>query len=159
MKGENVCLRCTSKTYHAHWQLRLEFPSARELGEAGNRCAYAQVLSLPYAFPPSKESLSSFCQLVVCVTAGVQQMLSELNSSLNPGTHSCFSHVQPFATPWTIACQTALSMGFYRQDSWSGLPFPPPGNLPDPRIEPMSPAAPALQVDSLPLSQQGSHRY
>ena len=113
----------------------------------------------PICIPPSKESLSSFCQLVVCVTAGVQQMLSELNSSLNPCTLSCFSRVQLFATPWTTVYQTALSMGFYRQDYWSGLPFPPPGNLLDPRIEPMSPAAPALQADSLPLSQQGSHRY
>ena len=42
-----------------------------------------------------------------------------------------------------------LSMGFSRQEYWSGLPFPSPGDLPDPGIEPMSPASPALQVDSL----------
>ena len=44
-----------------------------------------------------------------------------------------------FATLWTIACQAPLSMGFPRQEYWSGLPFPSPGNLPDPRIEPTSP--------------------
>ena len=50
------------------------------------------------------------------------------------------------ATPWTIACQAPLSMGFSRQEYWSGLPFPSPGDLPDPGIEPGSPA---LHADSL----------
>ena len=45
-----------------------------------------------------------------------------------------------FATLWTEACQALLSMGFPRQEHWSGLPFPPPGDLPDPGIEPSSPA-------------------
>ena len=51
-----------------------------------------------------------------------------------------------FATTWTVAHQASLSMGFSRQEHWSGLPFPSPGDLPDPEIEPRSPA---LQVDSL----------
>ena len=50
------------------------------------------------------------------------------------------------ATPWTVACQAPLLMGFPRQDYWSGLPFPSPGNLPKPGIEP---GPPTLQVDSL----------
>ena len=50
-------------------------------------------------------------------------------------------------TPWTVASEVPLSMGFSRQKYWSGLPFPSPGNLLDPGIEPESPA---LQVDSLP---------
>ena len=50
------------------------------------------------------------------------------------------SQVQLSATPWTVACQTSLSMGFPKQDYWSGLSFPPPGDLPDPCIELMSPA-------------------
>ena len=70
---------------------------------------------------------------------------------------SCFSHDQPFATPWTH--QTPLSMGFSRQESWSGLPCPPPGDFPDTGIEPVPPAASALQVDSLPLSHLGSPAY
>ena len=49
-------------------------------------------------------------------------------------------------TPWTVACQAPLSMGFPKQEYWSGLPFPSPGNLLNPGIEPGSPA---LQVDSL----------
>ena len=59
------------------------------------------------------------------------------------------------ATPWTVAHQAPLSMGFPRQEYCSGLPLPTPGDLPDPGIEPESPALP---VDSLPLSYQGSPR-
>ena len=58
-----------------------------------------------------------------------------------------------FATPWTIAHQAPLLMGFSRQEYWSGLPFPSPGDLPDPRIKPTSPV---LAVDSLTLSPLGS---
>ena len=65
---------------------------------------------------------------------------------------SCFSCVQLFATLWTLAHQSPLSMGFSRQEYWSGLPGPPLGDLPDPGIEPASPVAPALQADSLLLS-------
>ena len=54
------------------------------------------------------------------------------------------SHVQLFATPWTVARQAPLSMGFSRQEYWSGLPFPPLGDLPNPGIEPASPVSPAL---------------
>ena len=54
------------------------------------------------------------------------------------------SHVWLFVTPWTVACQAPLSMGFSRQEYWNGLPFPPPGNFPDPGIETTSPASPAL---------------
>ena len=49
-------------------------------------------------------------------------------------------------TPWTVACQAPQSIGFSRQEYWSGLPFPSPGDLPDPGIEP---GTPALQADSL----------
>ena len=69
---------------------------------------------------------------------------------------SCFSRVQLFVRLWTVARQAPLSMGFSRQEYWNGLPRPPPGDLPDPGIEPTSPVAPALQADSLPLSHQGS---
>ena len=59
------------------------------------------------------------------------------------------SRIQLFATPWTVACQGPLSMGFSRQEYWSGLPFPPPGDLSDPGIEAESPA---LLVGDLLLS-------
>ena len=57
------------------------------------------------------------------------------------------NHVRIFATPWTIDYQAPPSMGFSRQECWSGLPFPSPGDLPDPGIKPGSPV---LQADTLP---------
>ena len=63
-------------------------------------------------------------------------------------TKSCL----PLATPWTVACQSPLSMGSSRQEYWSGFPFPSPGDFPDPGIEPGSLV---LQADSLPTELQG----
>ena len=65
-----------------------------------------------------------------------------------------WSRVRLFAIPWTVAYQAPLSMGFSRQEYWSGLPFPSPGDLPDPGIEPGSPA---LQADA--LSSEPPTRY
>ena len=62
------------------------------------------------------------------------------------------SHVWLFVTPWTVARQAPLTMGFIRQEYWSGLPCPSPGDLPDPGIEPGSSA---LQPDSLPSEPPG----
>ena len=62
------------------------------------------------------------------------------------------SHVQLFATPWTVAYQASPCMGFSKQQNWSGLPFPSPGDLPDPGIEPGSPT---LQADALPSDPPG----
>ena len=62
------------------------------------------------------------------------------------------SHVRLFATPWTVAYQALPSMGFSRQEYWSVLPFPSPGDLPNPGIEPGSPA---LQADALPSEPPG----
>ena len=53
---------------------------------------------------------------------------------------SRFSHVQLFVMLWTVAHQASLSIGFPSQEYWNGLPYPSPGDLPDPGIEPMSPA-------------------
>ena len=69
-----------------------------------------------------------------------------LHFSLNYNYYYCvvFSHVWLFASPWTVALQAPLSMGFPRQKYWSGLPFPSPGNFSDPGIEPSSLVSPAL---------------
>ena len=63
------------------------------------------------------------------------------------------SHVRLFATPWT-AYQAPLSMGFSRQECWSGFPFPSPRDLPDPGIEPVSPTVQAETLPSEPLSRR-----
>ena len=62
------------------------------------------------------------------------------------------SRVRFFVTPWTVAYQAPLSMGFSRQGYWSGLPFPSPGDIPNPEIKPGSPA---LQADALPSELPG----
>ena len=62
------------------------------------------------------------------------------------------SHVRLSATPWTVAYQAPPAMGFSRQEYWSGVPFPSPGDLPDPGIKPGSPA---LQADALPSEPPG----
>ena len=66
---------------------------------------------------------------------------------------SCSVMSNSFVTIWIVARQAPLFVGFPRQRHWSGLPFPSPGDLPDPGIEPTSPA---LRVNSLPLSHWGS---
>ena len=86
--------------------------------------------------------LQSTEQSSLCRTVGSYQ-LSVLCAVL------CFSlsRVRLCATLWTVACQAPLSLGFSREEYWSGLLFPSPGDLPDPGIEP---ASPAFQADSLP---------
>ena len=70
----------------------------------------------------------------------------------------CVSHsvVTLLSHELYVAFQAPLSMEFSRQEYWRGLPCPPPGDLPNPRIEPVSPEASALKADSLPLSHQAS---
>ena len=67
----------------------------------------------------------------------------------------CISHVCPFATLWTIAHQAPVSLGLSRQEYWSGLPCPPPGDPPNPGVKPVSAA---LQADSLPTEPHGKPR-
>ena len=82
---------------------------------------------LTWSFTP--ETVWKHCNMVLCVHAC---MVSHV------------SHVRLFASPWTVARQAPLSTGFSRQDSWSGLPCPPPGDLPDPGTEPTSLMSPVL---------------
>ena len=81
------------------------------------------------------------------------------------GSVTCSSRVQLFVTPWTVARQAPLSTGFPRQEYWRGLPFPPPGDLPDPGINPTSPALagrffttepPGKPFEKLPVEKHAS---
>ena len=65
------------------------------------------------------------------------------------------SRVRLFVTPWTIAYHAPPSVGFSRQEYWSGLPFPSPGDLPNPGIEP---GTPALQANALPTEPLGKFK-
>ena len=69
---------------------------------------------------------------------------------------SCFSCARLFATLCSVAHQAPLSMGFSRKEHWNGLPRPPPGNLPDPGIEPTPLMSPVLQASSSPLGPPGN---
>ena len=71
---------------------------------------------------------------------------------------SLFSRVLLFATPRTVDHQAPLSMGVFMQEYWSGLPFPPPGDLSDPVIEPASPVFPALGGGIFTTESPGTHR-
>ena len=82
----------------------------------------------------------------------IQEELISQFKSMCVGELSCFSCVQLFAAPWTIVCQGPLSMEFSKQEYWSGLPFPSPGDLPNPGIKPDSVASPALASGFLTIS-------
>ena len=68
---------------------------------------------------------------------------------------NCFSRVQLFCEPMDCSLPGCSVLGILQQEYWSGLPCPPPGDLPDPGIEPSSPVSPALQADSLPTEPPG----
>ena len=72
---------------------------------------------------------------------------TQITKIRNGSGDTVVSH-QSCPTPETVARQAPVSMGFSRQEYWSGLPFPSPGDLPDPGTEPASPVSPALKVDS-----------
>ena len=82
--------------------------------------------------------LTSGCLSTICRTFGFLPVLGRACAI------SCFSRVQLFVTPWSVACQAPLSMGFSRQEPWNGLPCSLPGDLPNPGIKPASLASPAL---------------
>ena len=114
--------------------------------EAGRQVFWRKISSnRKFYTQPNKKSAFSFFDIVV----------SKNFFSTHPSPGSCcrmracvlshFSRIQFFATLWTVAYQSLLSMGFPWQEYWSGLPYSPPGDLPDPGIKPSSLKCPALQ--------------
>ena len=97
--------------------------------------------------PGPQEALSGFTERMMddVIISISKDKEKEAYNSFGGGlvTKSC----PTLGTPWTVARQAPLSMGFSRQEYWSGLPFPSPGDLPDPGIKPGSPA---LRADPLP---------
>ena len=100
--------------------------------------------------------MSPYCQIQTQLNkAGktTRPFRYDLNQLTNDYTCvSLLSCVRLFVTPWTVVYEAPPSMGFSRQEYWSGLPFPSPGDLPDPGIKPQSPA---LQADTLPSKPPG----
>ena len=93
-------------------------------------------------------------KLLPCCGRQNNSLLPRTPTSLSHGNHECMMSCvcvqlllcQTLVTPWTVARQAPLSMGFSRQENWSGLPFPPPGDLPDPRTEPVPPVSLGRQI-------------
>ena len=83
---------------------------------------------------------------------GWDSTLDEMDRCSIQSEVKSLSHIRLFGTPWAVAYQSSPSMGFSRQEYQSGLPFPSPGDLPDPGIEPRSPT---LQADALPSEPPG----
>ena len=97
-----------------------------------------------FIFLGSKITTDSDCSHEIKMLTPLRKAMTNLQVKVS------LSCVQFFVTLWTVACQTSLSMGFSRQEYWSGLPFPSPGDLPDPGINPGSPTLPAGSLPSEP---------
>ena len=112
------------------------------------------VTFLPFLVLPGFEGVVTGSQL------GMKTVLLPVGS-LNPAqpTEILLSHVRLFATLWTVTWWAPLSMEFSRQEYWSGLPFPPPEDLPDPGPEPRSPAKEADSLPSEPPGKPCSYLY
>ena len=114
---------------------------------------------LPWSRPPLQAG-SAWCpvtKLTVLPRELSQKVVKDLKapdcfSSSSLSVLSCSVVSDSFVTPWTVTHQAPPSLGFSRQEYWSGLPFPSPGDLANPGIEPR---APALQVESLPSGPPG----
>ena len=94
---------------------------------------------------------------IVCFTNENLQEKWNLTPLLLSGGCLVAQSCPTLCDPVNWACQTPLSMGFSRQEYWSELPFPTPGDLPDPGIEPACPVSPALHASSLPAEPSGKH--
>ena len=145
------CLACRNDAFVSSmhdWSMKSVIPQ--------NPCIRLRLHSLSFLQHQSKNS---------CFSISLVRSLLYTTES-NPNWHSylllviclhaqLLSHVRLFVTLWTVAHQAPLPMGFSRQEYWSGLPCPLPGDLPNPQIKSEFPAAPALHVDSLPTEPPG----
>ena len=115
---------------------------------------WPHILHLIHYFPwHPTPVMSLLCPPSYLFNSVVLQMCSEDACIL-----SHFSCIWLFVIPWTVAHQAPLSMEFTRQEYWSGLSWPPPGDLPNPGIEPTSLMSPVLQAGSLPLARSDLHQ-
>ena len=131
------------------WPLSWEDPLEKEMTTHTNILAW----KIPWTEEPGGLQIMG-CQRVgynwACMHAKPVSVKSKLYLKWNEV--KSLNRVWLFATPWTVARRALLSMGFSRQEYWSGLPFPSPGDLPDPGIEPKSPT---LEADALTSEPPG----
>ena len=125
-----------------YWS-RLPFPSPGDLPDPGIEPPSPVSPALQVNFIPAIKEARG-CQVNMTLLLTLRMCSVQL-----------LSRVRLFATLWTVARQASLSVECCREEYWSGLPSPPPGDIPDPGIEPTSPVSPALQVNSLPIEPSG----
>ena len=147
---------------HINYFLPLSFPGGSEVKKHLPGMRETWVRSLGWEDPLEKEMATHSSTLAWRIHGGRSlvgySLWGRKESDTTERLHSLkvkvklLTHVWLFVTPWTIAYQTPLFMEFSRQEYWSGLPFPSPGDLPDPGIEPGSPT---FQADALPSEPPG----
>ena len=149
---------CLPPLFHSltHTKLSMELPWWLSVKEPACQCRRLGFDPQSGKTPYASEQLGSCTTATEPVlqsqrTAATKPTLPRAQCSATRESVSC-SVMSIFVTPWTVAHQASLSMGFSRQQYWSGLPFPSPWDLPDPGIEPRSSA---LQADALPSEPPG----
>ena len=142
-QGSNLCLLCL-----LYWQAdSLPLAPLGKPNEEIKRC-----VSLVPSREPSKQQVSF---LYLTWHSAKLWKAKKRKGCFTIQKVKSLSRVRLCATPWTAAYQAPPSMGFSRQEYWSGVPFSSPGDLPNPGIEPGSPTWQALQADALPSEPQG----
>ena len=148
-------------------QLTRKFPTSNHQGSTSQwaltahaLCARACLGLLDHKTRRQSRSLLSMSLIYNRTCKFERNVLKGREERLMPDTWAkSLSCVHLFGTPWTVARQAPLSMGFSRQEYWRGLPCPPPGDLCNPGIEPMSLMSPALQAGSLTLEPPGKPQF
>ena len=144
-------------SWQEHWS-ELPFPSSGDLPNPGIEPGSPELQADSLLSEPPGKTLSRIVVIsgygvtilkLIFVSCGIQKMSACM---------CVLSCVQLFVTPWTVAHQAPLSMEFSRQEYWSGLPLPSPGELPEPGIEPSSLVSPMSKYINI-VSNQGSHYW
>ena len=144
-------LKCNSKrrycsTPHSQWEDRSL--TSININQQRGLITMTYLPNTSTAFPLAHpQHIKTFLPFVSAEVSSISLPYLKNEKKESEVTQSCLT-----VTPWTVAYQAPPSKGFSRQEYWSGLPFPPPGDLPNPRIEPRSPA---LQAEALPSEPPG----
>ena len=132
-KWKNWTAACQAPLSFTISQSLLKFMSIESVRLSNHHILFCLLFLLPSIFPSIRvfPSESTLCIRLTILELWLHHVHSEVKS---------LSCVRLFATPWTVACEASPSMGFSRQEYWSGLPFPSPGDIPDQGIDTGSPA-------------------
>ena len=117
------------------------------------------LLLLPTRFTSSAFPYAAYLKSLLSLGRHIYSLICTQMKYVHFYVQSLFSHVQLFVTLWAAVCQVPLSMGFSRQEHWSGLPFPSPGDLPNPGTELTFLRSPELAVGFFTISTTWEAHY